>query len=378
MRIVILLLAAFVAGASTASFEPVAEPRAVENNPDLTETVWRSAVPPGGRYDVIALHRIAAPKADKVAAMLYLPGTNMNGEIAVTDEANNLWLYLARRGVVVYTLDYRTHFVPNEPVPDDLTFMQDWTIARFVGDAALAAREIRRQTELPLFVAGFSRGVTYAYALAGQQELAGLIALDGSFKDYAPQGYDRDAAMAELESTGEYGMVLSRSRGWTARTELMRRAADDPDGPAMGKFDSIGAQLSATLYNAWGEGGLANPVDGISRIDILARAMMGYDRLFPAIQSIEGRSISAHRDDPATPLDDHFGEMTLPIIYFGATNLGADHLMSGIYSAAKSGSNDVTLHVLENYGHLDVLFAERAADEVYQQVLDWMVERATP
>lgn len=157
----------------------------------------------------------------------------------------------------------------------------------------------------------------------------------------------------------------------------MTRAAENPDGPAMGKFDSIGAQLTETLYYAWGEGGLANPVDGVSRIDVLARAMVGYDRLFPMVQNIEGRSLATQRDDPATPLDDHFGSMSLPIIYFGATNMGADSLMSGIYSASRSGSKDVTLHVLENHGHIDVLVGEDAVDNVFEPTLTWIHERAS-
>ncbi|XOV88224.1 MAG: hypothetical protein ACFHX7_25250 [Pseudomonadota bacterium] len=40
-------------------------------------------------------------------------------------------------------------------------------------------------------VAGFSRGISYAYALAGQREFDGLIALDGSFKQFRPAGFDR-------------------------------------------------------------------------------------------------------------------------------------------------------------------------------------------
>lgn len=374
MRFFVLIMC-FVGAAAHADFERLQQGRAVPGNTDLTETVWRAPVPPYGEYDQIGLHRIALADSKPVALVLYLPGTNMNGEISVTDEAHNLWLYLARRGVAVYTLDYRTHFVPNEPVPDDTAFMGDWTMERFVEDAALAAAFIREREALPLFAVGFSRGVGYAYALAGQVDLDGLVALDGSFKSYAPTGFDREGAMAKLAAGGGWASVLSRSRGWAGRTELMTRAADNPDGPAIGNFDSIGAQLTETLYYAWGKGGLANPVDGISRISILARAMIGYDRVFPAIQNIEGRSIASHADDPSTSLDDHFGSMTLPIIYFGATNLGADSLMSGIYSASKSGSDDVTLHVLENYGHIDVLVGEEVAREVFHPTLQWMLDR---
>ncbi len=42
----------------------------------------------------------------------------MNGELALKQEKYNLWLHLARRGVDVYTLDYRTHFVLAAGVAD--------------------------------------------------------------------------------------------------------------------------------------------------------------------------------------------------------------------------------------------------------------------
>ena len=373
MRALMLMVAMLASAAAAGEFTLVAREHPIENNPDLHETVWQAQVGES-EYDRIGLHRIAGP-GEPVAQLLYLPGTNMNGEIALTDEAYNLWLYLARRGVVVYTLDYRTHFVPNEPVPEDLGFMRGWTMHAFVSDAERAVGEMRRHADLPLFVAGFSRGAGYGYALAGQVSLAGLIALDGSFKSWERDGFDADAARQALSASGQWGSVLSRSRGWAGRTELMERAATDPSGPAMGKFDSIGAQLFETLYYAWGEGGLANPVDGISRIDVLARAMIGYDRVFPSIQNIEGRSIASHDDDPSTAIDDHFGEMSVPILYFGATNMGADSLMSGIYSASKSGSDDVTLHVLERHGHLDVLYGELVESQVFAVIRDWINDR---
>ncbi len=376
MRLAALILGLSIT-AAYADFELQREASAVPDNPDLTETIWGADVPPGGEFDRIGLHLFAAAEGEASAALLYLPGTNMNGGLDVTDEAHNLWLYLARRGVDVYTLDYRTHFVPNEPIPEDTAFMKNWTMAAFVDDAALAVEEIQRRQDKPLFVAGFSRGASYAYALAGQVDVAGLIVLDGSFKRFEPEGFDREAAMQQLQESGQWASVLSRSRGWTGRTELMTRAAENPDGPAMGKFDSIGAQLTETLYYAWGEGGLANPVDGVSRIDVLARAMVGYDRLFPMVQNIEGRSLATQRDDPATPLDDNFGSLSLPILYFGATNMGADSLMSGIYSASRSGSKDVTLHVLENHGHIDVLVGEDAVDNVFEPTLTWIHERAS-
>ena len=67
--------------------------------------------------------------------------------------------------------------------------------------------------------------------------------------------------------------------------------------------------------------------------------------------------------------------MKLPILYFGSGNFGAISLLNGIYSAAHSGSKDVTVNVLEGYGHQDVLVATSAKEEVYEVVLEWIKNR---
>ena len=65
--------------------------------PDIKETRWESGRPPGGTYDHIRVHRYRTAGPAK-AALLYLPGTNMNGQVALADEDHNLWIFLARRG----------------------------------------------------------------------------------------------------------------------------------------------------------------------------------------------------------------------------------------------------------------------------------------
>jgi hypothetical protein len=103
---------------------------------------------------------------------------------------------------------------------------------------------------------------------------------------------------------------------------------------------------------------------------------VGYDRWYPAIQNVEGRAIASVVDDPDTKVDDNWGKWTVPILYFGSTGMGADFLLNGIYSAAKSGSKDVTLNVLERYGHLDIVVGEKARADVFEPTLAWILERA--
>jgi hypothetical protein len=109
---------------------------------------------------------------------------------------------------------------------------------------------------------------------------------------------------------------------------------------------------------------------------VLGELLADYDRFYPAIQNVEGASIADHADDPATPLDDLWGELSLPILAFASSGMGNDWVMGAFYSATASGSPDVTLHLLEGWGHLDVIVGEHARREVYEPTLEWLRVRA--
>jgi alpha-beta hydrolase superfamily lysophospholipase len=348
---------------------------------DVSETRWTSARPPVGPFDRIGLHRYRKP-GPQAAALLYLPGTNMNGQAALQDEDHNLWIFLARRGVEVFTLDYRTHAVPATG-PVDLAFMRGWDLAAFVEDVRAAVARARAESGRPrLFVAGFSRGVSLAWAWAATQPeaVAGIVALDGAFKNHAPTGaYDHAAELARLEASGAWGTDVAGRMGWEARRKLMEAVSADPDAPAPdGRFPTVGTQLAEVLYAAWRPGGLANARGGVSRPQPLARLLAGYDRYYPAVQTVDGQSIADRADDPRTPLDDRWGEMGTPVLNFTSTGMGGEWLLNSIFTADRSGSRDVTLHVLEGYGHLDLLVGERARAEVFEPTLAWIRERAGP
>lgn len=384
----LLLCAVAVRGQSEGAQWTVVSQGAHELDAGIDETVWRSPRPPNGPHDQIEVHRYRAVEPSKAApkaALLYLPGTNMNGEAALGDEDHNLWFFLAKRGIEVYALDYRTHFVSNDDV-EDLSFMTKWTLEAFVEDAAAAAALARREGgHESLFVAGFSRGVTLAYGLAASEpagSVAGVIALDGAFKSHAPKGeFDLPAATEKLLESAVFATDVAGSRGWEWRAKLMADAAENPSGPAQSpSFETIGEELTEILYGAWGPGALANPKE-VSDPAVLARLLAGYDRYYPTIQNVEGRSLSDYVDDPSTPIDDGWAELELPVLYFGSTGmqrfLGARWLLDGIHSAAEAGGKDFTINVLEGYGHLDVLVGESARADVFEPTLEW-IERRLP
>ena len=355
-----------------------AEEHPVAEGAAITETVWTS-VRAAGPYDRIGLHRYRA-SGPSIATLLYLPGTNMNGAAALTDEKYNLWLYLAARGIEVYALDYRTHAVPHDASPDQLKALKDWTSAVFVADIAAAA-DFARQTggHDKLFVAGFSRGAFLAYAFANTapDRVAGLVILDGPFKALSAGAFDRAPSLADLEASGSWASDVGGSKGWEARQALMQAVIADPDAPAADpQFKSIGDQLAHVLQTAWLPGGLANPEGGMSRPAVLARLLKDYDRWYPAVQDVDGKTIASSANAPETDLDDLWGKFQTPILLFASTGMGGDWVINAVHSAVHSGSGDVTLNVLERYGHLDVLVGEQAAAEVFEPTVAWIKARA--
>ena len=55
-----------------------------------------------------------------------------------------------------------------------------------------------------------------------------------------------------------------------------------------------------------------------------------------------------------------------------------DFLLNGLYTASRSGSTDVTLNVLEKYGHLDVVVGDRARVDVFEPTLAWITKGTRP
>jgi len=370
-------LLALTGGANAAAPEWTASKGApIAGSPDIEHSTWSSPRSPGGPFDRIEVHRYRA-KTTPSATMLYLPGTNMNGEVAVTDEDHNLWIFLARHGVEVFALDYRTRFASSSTDAVALASMKTWTTEAFVDDIKAASALARAESgRARVYVAGFSRGVflAYAYACTEPAAVAGLVVLDGQFKSHAPKNqYSPEADLAKLEESKAWATDVAGRLGWDGRQKLMLAAAENPLAPATDpKFKTLGEQLANLLQFAWGPGALANPLGGQSRPEILGRLLAGYDRYYPAIQDPEGKRMADRDDDPLTPLDDLWGEMKTPMLYFGNARMPGDWLLNGIYSAQKSGSPDVTINVLEGYGHLDLLVSDHARRDVFEPTLAWI------
>jgi pimeloyl-ACP methyl ester carboxylesterase len=320
-------------------------------------------------FDRIGLHRVTRgprPLAHPELVVLYLPGTNMNGEVAGADPRYSLPLYLAAHGVDFWALDYRTHFIPPATPAADLAELKGWTNELFESDIAAAARFVMKTTgRRRIFVAGFSRGASFAYLFAARhpQAVEGLIILDG----WIPP--DRPAVAPPNRYADDVG---GAHLTYDKRQALMEAVIANPNGPApLPKYKSARENLEAVVYGAGGafggHGGLANPGGGYSDAVVLARMLAGYDRYWPTVQDYENSFTPADRARLAAS--------KIPVIAFSSTNIGAQWPQRVAQSASAAGSGNVMVKTLTGWGHLDVICGTHAEAAVFAPALEFIRRR---
>ena len=335
--------------------------------PGIYEWTFQAAVG-NSPFDKIALHRLAKgakPPAHPAAVVLYLPGTNMNGEVALDNPRYSFQAYLAEHGVDVWSMDYRTHFIPPATPQSDLSELAGWT-NESVRVGYRCGRGIRPQEtgRTRLFVAGFSRGVEFAYLYAARhpERVAGIIALDGFIPTHPMRAVPVSAGHYADDIGGEH-------LTYDKRYKLMQMVIDNPDQPApIPKYKTARENLEHVVYDAGGffggHGGLANPQGGCSDAVVLAELLIRYDRYWPSVQDGEA---------PFTPeLLASLKASKIPVIAFASTNFGAQWPGQVEESAKATGAPDPSFTRLDNWGHLDVLAGTKSEREVFAPTADWI------
>jgi len=330
--------------------QAVREQRGIE----MCEDVWTCARPPGGRFDRVGLHRLAACEGATGPVVLYLPGMHMNGELPISDPRYDLRLYLAAAGLRTWGLDYRTHAVPPDASAADLQALARWTADVFTDDAAWAVAFARSIDPGPLYVAGFSAGASFAYRLAARRDaaLAGLVILDGT----TGAGQRADTPTPAIDVGGTRLPYAERER-------LLAAVSANPGGPSpLPGYASAGTALADVLYTSptfGGRGGLSNARDGVSDVALVATLLRAYDRWWPSA------ALAGEAPAPRAPL---------PVLAFASRNMGAAWVERVRASAVAVGGDGAGVRELPGYGHLDVLVGRRAAQEVFEPVRAWLAD----
>jgi pimeloyl-ACP methyl ester carboxylesterase len=356
-----------IASAGETEFKQVGATRELKGAPGIYEWTFGSMVGKSP-FDKIALHRAAKgpnPPAPPEAVVLYLPGTNMNGEVALEDPRYSIQVYLAERGVDVWAMDYRTHFIPPQTPQSNLSELAGWTNDLFESDIDVATKFVSEKTGRDkLFVAGFSRGVEFAYLYAARhpERVAGIIALDGFIPTHPMR--------TEPVTAGHYADDIGGEHlTYDKRYKLMQMVIDNPDQPApIPKYKTARENLEHVVYGAGGffggNGGLANPQGGFSDAVVLAKLLIGYDRYWPAVQDSEN-PFSAE-------LLAVLKASKIPVIAFASTNFGAQWPGQVEEAAESTGAPDPSFKKLDKWGHLDVLAGTKSESEVFAPTAAWI------
>jgi pimeloyl-ACP methyl ester carboxylesterase len=350
------------------TFITIGKARTFANADGVYEFVFQEQRGPAP-FDRIGLHRLTLgpqPRTHPAIVMLYLPGTNMNGEVAIDDPRYSLPLYMALHGVDFWALDYRTHFVPASTPSTSLSGLQTWTNEMFETDISAAARFVMATSGRPqLFLAGFSRGALFAYlyAAAYPENVRGLVIFDGAI------GHGRPGS----PPPGIYADDVSgKHLTWDKRQALMRLVINNPNGPApLPQFKSAADNLNHVVYDSagfGGKGGLANPFAGLADASVLARVLIRYDRYWPNVQDYE---------DSFTPLMAKSLENSrIAVLAFSSTNIAPGWAQGVAKSASATGSRDVTVKILRDWGHLDVICGTHTEHQVFAPVLLWLKQHS--
>lgn len=375
----------------------------IQDNPKLLHVSWEKQRPPYEELDKITLHWVT--RKDKLLTndnkvIFMLPGTWQAGGFSdIKDDSFNTMLYLANNGYDVYSIDYRTSNIQDMEYDKlieediDISSTTDWDYGVFREDIKACVDKIKWISGADkVFMSGFSRGGTlmYIYASKYQDDIRGLISLDGGIKDLPASGeaLDEDSydTMIDIFEDGE---LINPQDGtkvpWvfgvdTRYYDSWRLAGLLPDtenlvGQALPKkFDDISDFVADDADSLWGSGVFTNYHEGNIDKDILIKSLNDFTRYYPSIQTLEDLQMAAYDDVPYFDYDDN--EIDIPAIAF-VTDLtcpGGPDIYKDFPNMTIN--EDVTINYLPDYGHMDVLFGEESLDDVKEPLLDWLDDHA--
>ena len=283
----------------------------------------------------------------------------------------------------------------------DLSFMFDWDLETDASDLGIAlgvARSVRLATGSgyrQLHLAGFSRGghASYVYLSSETQIAPGLRHVRGFIPfDIAIKSDDegiRERACQRYEETladVEAGFLVASTTIFRFLADLALTAPEDPS-PFFSLFTN--RQLAIDFGAFPRPSGVApffHSVGGDYDEDFFPQGLL-YSTEEHWLTFMRGQAfhqpvrIFLQADavlcgEVETPLDDHFAEITVPVLYVGA---GGGFGEFGVYNTTLLGSTDVTSLVVSlnedrrfDLGHQELFLADNAENLFWQPILGWI------
>jgi hypothetical protein len=376
--------------------------RGVKAYPDLREYVWQKVptASPHGVYDKIGLHRLVktgiTPKGvvfmnhwagNSVEQILSNPPTDNYTKYENISQA----IYWANRGFDVYTIDYRTGFVP--PLnTSELSFMTDWGLDVWISDlreAVLKTKEISGAQKVFMTDVGISYGAMNYAAKYWKEDLRGIILLGIEFPSLgaSPIGakcgiqtntYNATKAINEMNSNGNWSAA-------NAGLDIMLYAAANPGAPSINPW--TGQPLTPAINPLTGKPFVNISENMAFKLSAFANFNGGYADVVTALQyygseeyypspwkwRIERQAMIdwVNCTYLTYDYDDHWNEIGVPMLVF-ATGL-YDNRTGNLNLANDISNHDFTGIYLPNYSWLDVYVGTYSARDVSQPALQWML-----
>ncbi|MEM3586784.1 MAG: alpha/beta fold hydrolase [Candidatus Jordarchaeaceae archaeon] len=413
-----LLLTSFVSYTSKATFKTLnsssvpsnpyegwnltIEGRGVKAYPDLREYVWTTSRPPYGPFDKIAVHRILNPKLESKGVVFILPGTWSNGEQLVSNPPEDSWTmfenhsiayYLANRGFDIYSIDYRTHFVPIYLNTSQLSFFANWGWDQWISDIKEAVKLAKALSGAQrIYLAGESFGgiaaMNYA-SLYWAEDLKGIILLDGGTggknQSLVTNTFNLTRALNAMIATGTW----AREVGSPGSIFLFKFAVENPGAPAnipgtdipleptinpiTGKpWSNITEYLAYSIYMTWGPGVVSNIYGGYGDPSVMILINSRFDRYWPTRLTLESQAITDWDNCPYVKFDfdDNYINIDVPLLAFSSGLFGYVFFGPFIHGIANP---DFTGILLPSYGHLDVYAGEYSERDVNIPTYQWLI-----
>ncbi len=399
-------------------------------DPSINHYTWTVQVGEGP-YDQIRIHRYVqeehnflkrpyrrAPDSRKV--LFILNGTWGQEGDEPLEEFDSY--FFPTNGYDLWTMDYRTAFVPNIAYDEfetlgkqeELLTTADWTYGAFREDIKTAvdfAKRIARTKKV--FMAGRSRGgqQAFIYAAKYERDLKGIIGLDGGPIYRAEQNPDAQQPQAAYE-----GALAALASGATG-AELLNEVANYENGRLVGTLPNVTAQIGEPLpdeselpfgpvpdgsaidslsdllaYQTYflglpgfdiGLPGLLTNVytpypggEGETYMDksVLQVGLSNYSRYWPFVQNLENTFLTGYANNPYLDYDDT-QDVTVPVMHFVGNFTCPFGSCLGLDRPFSTGSDDFSVKFLPGFGHLDVYYGTHAQDEVKEPMLEWMNNR---
>jgi pimeloyl-ACP methyl ester carboxylesterase len=370
-----------------------------------------------GQYDKIAIHRVVRERRPGIPARCRIGLMMLHGDSSDFDSLfmlSGMGKFLAENGIDVWGVNRRWTAVTETPV--DGSFMCAWNTTTHLHDLRIAlnfARTIRLITGSgrgQMFLSGHSSGANLCYACANEEtkvievarNVKGIIPIDTVYK-FDPADPAESLLIQDAEARYDAFIALRDSgicysEDASTLKAIAAAAKENPDGPS--SIDPLTNKqlalfvLAATYaaylplmpvvpgyhYNA----GIFDPETQLpTGLQFTALdKMIAFAEAVPPFQAINDlidfEALLSNRTDQYS---DRLGDIKIPVFFIGAAGGIGEY---GQYTVDQIGSNDKTVKIVStpdmprelNYGHIDLLFASNAKDEVWKPMLRWLEAKA--